>query len=229
MKSQRPSRRPNFLSRTRRPSVICLVGLLLPVAFVSSVSACQTASRLTLQEAKAKYKEAKEAYSTARRLSAQGSVSQSRLRRAKFARDLAGLELSSLIDPSLKSYNKLLRARVVYRFRNQEWEIAQRLYKKGSISELGWRRAQTAKDVAKLELQALQGSSKVQRQLKQIKASGLRLEAAREEYGTAKRLFTVGSISAEEFRQITERLEQVEEAHRDSKRSFGVRAIPIRT
>ena len=97
------------------------------------------------------------------------------------------------------------------------------------MSELGWRRAETAKKAAKLELQALQGSSNVQRQLKKITAIGLRLEAAREEYGIAKRLFTAGSISEAEFREITQRLEQVQEAHRDSKRSFGVRAIPFRT
>ena len=233
MKSQRPQRRPNSSRWTRVPNIICLTSLVVLGAFLSSASARQTADKSaasgTLQEAKTKYKKAREEYSTAKRLSAQGSISQSRLRRAKLARDLSGLELSSLSDPSMKSYNKLLRARVIYRFRKQEWEVAQRLYPKGSMSELEWRRAETAKKTAKLELQALRGSSKVQRQLKQITASGLRLEAAREEYGTAKRLFAAGSISEAEFREITQRLEQVEEAHRDSKRSFGLRAIPFRT
>ena len=233
MKSRHPTRRSNFDRWPQVPSITCLASLVLVAALTSATFACQTADNSTaaqtLRAAKTKYKKAREEYATAQRLSVQGSVSQSRLRRAKLTRDLTGLELSSLADPSLESYNKLLRAKVIYRFREQEWETARRLYQKGSMSELGWRRAETAKKTAKLELQALQGSSDVQRQLKKITAIGLRLEAAREEYGIAKRLFTAGSISEAEFREITQRLEQVQEAHRDSKRSFGVRAIPFRT
>lgn len=233
MKSQRPLRRRNFSRWTREPSIVCLVSFLVLGAFSSSASACQAADNqavpVTLQAAKTKYKEAREAYLIARRLSAQGSVSQSRLRRARLARDLTGLEVSSLSDPAIKSFNGLLRAQVVYRFRKEEWEVAQRLHQKGATSDLAWRRAEAAKEVANLELQALRSSSQVQRQLKQITAAGLRLEVAREEYVTAKRLFAAGSISEAEFREVARRLEQVQEAHRDSKRSFGVRAIPFRT
>ena len=225
--------RQNLSHWTRDAGIVCLASLFVLGAHSSSVSAGQSAGKQaasgTVKAAETKYKEAREAYSIARRLSAQGSVSQSRLRRAKLARDLTGLELSSLSDPSLKSYNELLKAQVVYRFRKQEWEIAQRLYQKGAMSELDWQRADAAKDVAKLELQALRASSDVQRQLKQISAIGLRAAAAREEYETAKRLFAAGSLSETEFREVTRRLKQVEQAHRNSKRSLGVRVIPFRT
>ena len=227
MKLQRSSICQNSFLLMRMSSIVCLASLVVLGVVVSPASGRQ-APPTTLQAAKTKHKEASDAYATARRLSAQGSVSQSRVRRARLERDLTALQVSSLSDPAIKSYNELLKAHVVYRFQKEEWKVAKRLYQKGSLSELAWSRAETAKEVAKLNLNALQASSQVKRQLKQIAAFGSRLAAARKEYETARRLHAVGSLSEAQFREVSQRLKKAEEAHRASKRSFGVRAVPLR-
>ena len=218
---------PDFIQRLS----ISLPVMMLLLATCHGTTIAQDTNEQTRSDshARSNYRTARETYDLTKRLAASGSVSQSELRQARLQLTLAGIELSDLRDPQQRGYNRIVRATAVFRYRDQEYQIKKRLYARGAISEVAYQRAVSARDVAKLNLQATRSSSKVKQQLKQIEATGARLSLVKKEHAIAQRLLNSGSISQSGFDRVTQRLEKAKEAHTASKRNLSIRAVQIRT
>lgn len=217
---------PDFIKRS---SISLAVAILLLVTCHCGTIAQDAAEQTqSVSQARSNYLTAREAYDSIKRLAASGSASQSKLRQARLQLTFAGIELSDLRDPRQRGYHRIVRATAVYRYRDQEYQIKKRLYAKGAIAEVAYRRAVSAREVAKLNLQAIRSPSDVKQQLKQIEATGARLSLVKKEHAIAERLLNSGSISQSGFDRVTQRLEKAKEAHAASKRNLSVRAVQVK-
>lgn len=163
------------------------------------------ASEAELREANSKYRQAKENYQTQLRLAKRGSVSKLELKRARLEKEIAGLTLGVLRDPSKAASNQVEIARLNYEFEQQDLATANRLLKSGSISKLQYRRKNYRFKLAEIRLKAATG---------EISGDVAKLLIARREVGLAeaemelgKKLFKARSITQSTMQQLTNRLE----------------------
>ena len=214
---------------TRLSTSLSVAMLLLAVCHGKAAAQDNAEQAQSVSQARSNYQNARDAYKSIKRLAASGSVSQSELRQARLDLSLAGIALSDVREPRQRGYNRILRATAIYRYRDQEYKIKKRLYARGAVSEVAYRRAVSARQVAKLNLQATRAPTEVKQQLKQIEATAARLSLVEKEHAIAERLLNSGSMSQSGFDRVTQRLEDAKEAHAASKRNLSVRAVHVET
>lgn len=204
-----------------------MLGLLLSVC---PATACQVSDDGSVELARATEdaKAAENNYQTVKRLNEQGSASQRRLRRAELKRDLTSLELSTMLDSALERKNQLLKAKLILRFREQELKVIGDLYKLRSESQLSYRRAIAARDIAKSSLDLLTSSTETQRKLQLIQIAKSNYDLARSEYEIAKRLFESGAINQSRFDRASSNLKIAMTELESRKKSLGARAVQVR-
>lgn len=210
------------------------VTLVFVVLLTSSVAQAQFGERplpaspdLELTQAREKAKSAKKKYDTIKRLSQRGSASQKELRDAKLLKGLAMLELSNLVSPELEEQNSLMRASLVFKYRNQELKVIKSLYQRGSASQLDYQRAKTAQEVAQSQLKAVKSVSQAQRKIQIVKAAKSRFESAQKEHELATKLLKSGSISQSVMDRATSNLEIARSGLSEAKKSLGAKAVQV--
>jgi multidrug resistance efflux pump len=147
---------------------------------------------------------------------------------ANLRRRIALLDYSSLLDPTRYEKNRLLKAEVVFRYRNRELAVARELYQHGSVSKVMYLRAIAARDIAESNLKAIQSATETQRKFQLIQAARSRLNVAEQEFAIAKRLFASNSISLQAMDRATSNLKIATAELESSKESLGARAIQVR-
>ena len=167
-------------------------------------------------------------YETVKRLSEKGSVSQRELRRSNMQRNVALLEYSSLLNPTRREKNLLLKADVILRFRIQELAVTQELYERGSVSKVDYLRWVAAKKIAESNFEAAKSVNQAQRKMQFIKAAASKYEVAQKEFEIAKRLFQSQAISQSTLDRAISNLKIAEAELEASKQSLGARAVQVK-
>ena len=180
-----------------------------------------------LTEARENVKLTKLRYQRIKRLGQRGSASQKEVRDAELRKRLALLELADLLSPEHEDHNSLMRATVVYNYRNQEFKITETLYQRGSASELEFDRAQAALDIALANLKSAQSDTDSQRKFQAIKAASTRLKTAEKVHQLAQKLYSRGSISQTQMDQASSNLKIAESELAEAKQALGATATPV--
>ncbi|MFK7768537.1 MAG: hypothetical protein AB8B55_15045 [Mariniblastus sp.] len=183
---------------------------------------------LEVTRAREKASSAQKRYETTKALSQKGSASKRKLRISELQRDLAILELSSLLEPSRKQKNMTTAAKLVLKYRNQELAIVRQLYKRGSASEVSYRRALVARDVARSDAEAMVSATETQRKLKVIEAAKSKYDLARKEFEIAERLLKSGSIAQPDYNQFASKLKLATAEWESMKKSLGAKATVVK-
>ena len=184
-------------------------------------------SSAEITRARENAKTAKKKYETVKRLRQRGSASQKQLRDAELLKRIAVLEYSNLVSPELEQENALIRANLVYNYRDKELSVVKSLYQRGSASQLEYQRAKTARDVAQSRLQAVESVSDSQRKIQIVKAANSRFDAAQKEHQLAAKLLRSGSISQSVMDQAKSNLEVAKSELSEAKKSLGAKAVQV--
>ena len=180
-----------------------------------------------LTEARENLKNAKLRYQRIKRLGQRGSASQKDVRDAELQKRLALLELADLLSPEHEDHNALMRATVVYNYRNEEFKITETLYQRGSASQLEFDRAQAALDIALANLKSAKSESESLRKFQAIKAASTKLKTAEKVHQLAQRLYSRGSISQTQMDQASSNLKIAESELAEAKQALGATATPV--
>ena len=168
------------------------------------------------------------AFESIKRLSEKGSTSQRALRRADMQRKVALLDYSSLLKPTRREKNLMLKAEVVMRFHSQELEVMKALYSRGSISEVVYQRFVSARDIAAANLKAAKSATQTQRKIQAVKAAQSKFETAQKEFEIANRLFQSRAISQSALDRAVSKLKIASAELKASKQSLGARAVQVK-
>ena len=144
---------------------------------------------VALTRAREQAKAAQKNYETVKRLSEQGSVSQRIVRWSDMQRKVALLEYSSLLNPSRREKNLLLKMEVILQFRADELTVIKELFQRGSVSKVDYLRSVAAHDIAESNFKAADSVNEAQRKIQAIKAATSKYEVALAELEIARRLF----------------------------------------
>ncbi len=179
-----------------------------------------------LEAAKQSAAKLREIYVGAQRLAKNGSVSQMELRRTNFDYKLAMLKVIELESPAKAKDIALAQAQLELDLLTKELEVIASLYQRGSASELEYQRAQSAFDVAKFSLRAVQDGQG--EKLHKIKSAQTKLKLAGEIFQKADRLIKSGSISQTVFEQAETNLQNAEDDLELARKELGVsvRQVP---
>lgn len=229
-----------IVSNLQRPSqfIRLCVSVLIVIGFAFQ---CQTSfaapamilqatqeSELEITTAREKANAAQKRFKTTKRLSEKGSASKKQVRVAELQRNLAVLELSTLLDPSRRQRNLTTASKLLLKYREDELVIVRQLYKRGSATEIAYRRAVVARDVAKSEVQALVSATETQRKLRTIEAAKSKYDLAKKEFSIAEKLYQSGSISQQDYGEFASKLKLATAEWESTKKSLGARATVVR-
>jgi multidrug resistance efflux pump len=198
------------------------------VAKQSQSKSATVETNVELTKAREQVKNTQRRFETLERLSQKGSVSKKELRKADFEKNIALLDLSSLLTPARKEKNLLLKAKLIYQYRATEWQIAKKLYQRGAMNQVLYRRLRTAAEVARSNLKAVESYNESQRKMQTIKAARSRFELAEKEYEIAKKLFESGSINRTTMDRATSNLNITKSELAAAKKSLGASAVQVR-
>lgn len=165
-------------------------------------------SEADLKEANLDYRRAKENYQTQLRLAKRGSVSKLELKRARLEKDVAGLTLNSLRDPSKTASNRVEIARLNYDFEKQDLAAAKRLLKIGSISQLRFRRKTFKFKLAEIRLKAATGE--ISSESGKLLIAKRQVELAESELELGKKLFKNRSITQSTLQNLKSNLTETQ-------------------
>ena len=177
--------------------------------------------------AREKAREAKKKFESVKKLSRLGSASKKQVRDAELIKWLSILELSNLVSPEKTQENLLLRAKLIYNYRNKELEVIKKLYERGSASNLQYQRAKTNRDIAKSQLKAVQSESDAQRKIYVIGAASSKYQEAQKEHQLAAELFQSGSLSQAAMSRANRNLEAAKSELAEAKKSLGAQASQV--
>lgn len=180
-----------------------------------------------ITEARENVKIAKRRHQRIKRLGQHGSASQKDIRDAELQKRLALLELADLLSPEREAHNALMRATVVYNYRNKELRITETLYQRGSASELEFDRAQAARDIALANLKSAQSSTDSQRKFQAIQAAGTKFNSAEKVHQLAQRLYSRGTISKPQMDRVSSNLKIAESELAEAKQALGATATLV--
>ena len=180
-----------------------------------------------IANAREKVNSAEKKYQVTKKLSETGSASKKQVRITKLQRDLSIIELSTLVDPSRRQKNLMLRAKLVLNYRIEDLAVVRRLYQRGSASEVAYRRAVAARDVARAEVEAIASATDTQRKLKTIESARSKYQLAQEEFNIAEKLFKSGSMAQANYDLFASRLETATAEWESTKKSLGARATVV--
>jgi len=180
-----------------------------------------------ITEARENVKTTKRRYQRIKRLGQLGSASQKDVRDAELRKWLALLELADLLSPEREHQNALMRATVVYNYRNKEFKITKPLYQRGSASELEFDRAQAARDIALANLKSAKSTTDNQRKSQAIQAAGTKFKSAEKVHQLAQRLYSRGTISQPEMDRASSNLKIAESELAEAKQALGATATLV--
>lgn len=186
------------------------------------------AQELQISIAEEKYRAAEQRYESLKKLSESGSASKQQVRKADFNRKVALIELSSLLDPATQEKNMVLKARLIYRYRLDELKTARPLYERGSLTEVKFRRIQTAVEIAKSNLKAAESYNETQQKMQAIKIANSQLKLAKEEHAIAKQLFEKGSLSESQLELAQRNLRIAEAKLKSAKAQLKASAVQVK-
>ncbi|MEM9943962.1 MAG: hypothetical protein AAF939_20550 [Planctomycetota bacterium] len=161
-------------------------------------------------------------------LEKKGSVNLRQVRIADFRRKAAILELSSLLDPSQEQKNDLVMAKLIYKFQLDELAMATHLHNSGSLNSAELDRAQTAAEVAKVNLRKLQTESESQQKMYSVKAAKSKLDLVNKELANAEKLANSGSVSRQKLQQAKINVQIAEAEYREAKDALGAKAVRVK-
>ena len=131
----------------------------------------------------------------------------------------------SLEYPEWSERIAVSRAKLELDFSSKEFEMLDRLYRRGSVSEVSFQRARTARDIAKLNYEAaLKGDHD---KLHDIRIASAKLTLARDLHARAAKLFRAGAISRPVFDRVSRNLMLAEEELVLARRTLGIRVIQV--
>ncbi len=190
------------------------------------IAASTTELEKEIEAAKQSAAKLREIYVGAQRLAKNGSVSQMELRRTNFDYKLAMLKVIELESPATAKDIALAQAQLELDLLTKELEVIASLYQRGSASELEYQRAQSAFDVAKFSLEAVQNGQG--EKLLNIKSAQRKLRLATEVFQKADRLIKSSSISQTVFEQAKTNLQNAEDELELARKELGilVRQVP---
>ena len=178
--------------------------------------------------ARERVKKAKLELTKVEELSRLGSASQAEVRSAELTKWLAILELRDLISPESELENSQLRAQLIFNYRDEELEVIKKLYERGSTSELKYRRAITARDVAEAKFNLVKSDSDAKRKFHAMSAASAKYEEARNEHQMATELFDSGSLNQARMDQVSKNLEAAKSELADARESYNGTADQVR-
>ncbi len=182
---------------------------------------------VSIARAREDARNAKKKFEMVRRLSERGSASLKSLRDAKLEMNLSIIQLSNLMDPARTPRNLVLRAKLILQYRNEELEVAKRLFENGSVAKVTFDRMIAVRNIAASRLKAIESDTEAQRKIQNIKASKLRLEIVFKEYEVANRLFRNGSVSQFDLDLAKSKLEVAKAELAKSKKALGAKASKV--
>ena len=170
---------------------------------------------------------AKKELTKVQELSRLGSASQTEVRTAELSKWLALLALSDLMSPDSELKNSRLRAQLIFNYRDEELGVIKKLYERGSTSELKYRRAITARNVAEAELKAVKSDSDAKQKFHAMTAASSKYKEAQNEHQMATKLFESGSLNRAAMDQVSENLEAAKSELADARESFNETANQV--
>ena len=205
--------------------ILLLVNLSPVLAGQSSGSAINNEMTREIADAKNIAAQLKVVLLKSRRLADLGSISRQELRVADFKCKLAQLKVMSLEYPESNERIALSRAKLELDFRSKEFEMLDRLYRRGSVSEASFRRGRTARDIAKLNYEAaFKGDHD---KLHDVRIARAKLTLARDLHARAAKLFRTGSISRPVYDRVSRNLMIAEEELVLARKTLGIRVIQV--
>ncbi len=212
---------------------LCLVGLLVTAdssAAAQSTPPVTRATELAIERELLRTRDtAAELKTTAlnyRRLSESGSISKQEYRSATFAYKLAELDVLAIEFPEKLQLVELTRAKVEYEFKSKEFDVVDRLFRNGSVSQLQRERARSARDVAKLKHESAENKRRTK--LHEIKIAQTRLALAESEFRKAQRLLQSRSISQTTYDKVLTNLKTARQGVAVAKKSVGVNVTVVK-
>ena len=166
-------------------------------------------------------------YDVIKRLSKTGSSNLQDLRIADMRRKIALLDYSSLLKPERADRNLVLKAKVILKFREEELAVLTELFQTGSVSEVAYQRAVSAREIAESKLKAIKSATETQRRLQLIKIAKSKLEVAEREFKIAQQLYASHSINQQTLDLASSRLKIAAAELASSKENLGARATQV--
>lgn len=190
-------------------------------------SSNQTES-VEITRARERAKSAEKRLRMIQRLAASGSASKKQLRSAEFEHKLSLLELSTILDPTKKERNLVVKAKLILVYRTKEWKVAKELYRRGSVTQVEFRRATNARDVALANLKSVQAATQTQQTMQAIKIARTNWELAQKEHAIAEKLFATGSLSQSSLDRAASNLKIAESELAEAKKQLGASATRMK-
>ena len=186
-------------------------------------------SLLELERAKGNVEFAISEYKRVKRLHDLGSATSRELRLADYNRKSAGLELFSIQEPENREELQLLLAKLTLEWQTTEFQIADRLFEKGAISRLRYRRAKARFEIAKLNVEFRESETATQKKLVAFRIATVRFKLAEEEYEITQRLWNNGSVNNSTRQQFEKNLDLAKTELSARKTDLGAYVIQIKT
>ena len=165
-------------------------------------------SQHDIDSAKLKVQQSNSKLKTIEKLARRGSATSTQLDKARLDKQIAELELDSLLNPDRAKVNRLELAKLKAQAA-KEWLVkCQKLYSVRSISKLQLRRADYRYQAAILVLRHARGDISVD--IANLETAKLDRELLRTEFRLAEKLLHRKSLTREEFEQVQSKLHDAE-------------------